>query len=108
MMRRIVVATTLVGSCLFVAGLAASSSGGAQATAAALSPDLVGTAAAFDKTPPLSQMKPVKPSGLRELDEETDAALVLTPHETDGALQTQAPTGVMQAPLLTFEGPSNE
>src|SRR3954466_12518472 len=108
MMRRIVVATTLVGSCLFVAALAASSSGGAQPTAAALSPELVGTAAAFDKTPPLSQMKPVKPSGLPELDEEDDAAVVQTPHETDGALQTQARTGAMPAPLLTFEGPSNE
>ena len=95
-MRRTVVAATLVASCLFVAALAASSSGGAQATAA-LSPDLVGTAAAFDKTPPLSQMKPVKPSGLPELDEEEDdAAVVQMPHETDGALQTQAPTG---APL---------
>ena len=58
-MRRTVVAATLVASCLSVAALAASSSGGAQATSAALSPDLVGTAAAFDKTPPLSQMKPV-------------------------------------------------
>jgi hypothetical protein len=93
-MRRTVVAATLVASCVFVA-LAASSSAGARSTAAAVSPELVGTAAAFDKTPPLSQMKPVKPSGLPELDEEEDdAALVQTPHETDGALQTQAPTGV--------------
>ena len=109
MMRKIVAAATLVASCLVVAALAASSSGGAQSTAAALSPDIVGTAAAFDKTPPLSQMKPVKPSGLPELDEEeSDAAPAPTPHETDGALQTQAPTGSMPAPLLTFDGPSNE
>jgi hypothetical protein len=110
-MRRTVVTATLVASCLVVAAVAASSSGGAQATAAAaaLSPDIVGTAAAFDKTPPLSQMKPVKPSGLPELDEEEDgAASVQTPHEPDGALQTQAPTGVMPAPSITFEGPSNE
>jgi hypothetical protein len=107
-MRRTVLAATLVASCLCVAALAASSSGVAQASAAALSPVLVGTAAAFDTTPPLSQMKQVKPAGIPELDEEEDAAVVQTPHEPDGALQTQAPTGVMPAPLLTFEGPSNE
>ena len=39
-------------------------------------------------------MKPVKPSGVPELDEEDDAALVQTPHQADGALQTEAPTGV--------------
>jgi hypothetical protein len=107
-MRRTVLAATLVASCLCVTALPASSSGGAQASAAALSPVLVGTAAAFDTTPPLSQMKQVKPAGIPELDEEEDAAVVQTPHEPDGALQTQAPTGVMPAPLLTFEGPSNE
>ncbi len=108
-MRRTIVAATLVASCLFVAALTTSSSGGAQATGAALSPDLVGTAAAFDKTPPLSQMKPVKPSGLPALDEEEDAAAAApAPHQPDGALQTQEPTGVMPAPVLTFEGPSNE
>src|SRR3954454_15254617 len=108
-MRRTVVAATVVASCLLVAAFAASSSGGAQATSASLSPCIVGTAAAFDKTPPLSQMKPVKPSGLPELDEDEDgAAVAQTPHQADGALQAQAPTGVMPAPLLTFEGPSNE
>jgi hypothetical protein len=46
----------------------------------------------------------VKPSGLPELDEEEDdAALAQTPHETDGALQTQAPTGVMPAPLRSVK-----
>jgi hypothetical protein len=108
-MRRTLVAATLVASCLVVAALAASSSGGAQASAAAaLTPDVVGTAAAFDTTPPLTQMKQVKPTALPVLDEEADAAVVQTPHQPDGALQAQAPTGVMPAPLLTFEGPSNE
>src|SRR3954464_11950226 len=108
-MRRTLVAATLLASCLVVAALAASSSGGAQSTAAALSPDIVGSAGAFDKTPPLSQMKQVKPSGVPDLDEEeSDAVPAPTPHEADGALQTQAPIGAMPAPLLTFEGPSNE
>jgi hypothetical protein len=108
-MRRTVVAATLVASCVFVAALVASSSGGAQTSAAARSPDIVGTAAAFDKTPPLSQMSPVKHDGVPELDEEeADNAAAPTSHEADGALQTQAPTGAMPAPLLTFEGPSNE
>ena len=108
-MRRILVVATLVASCFYVAALTASSSGGAQATAAALSPELVGTAAAFDKTPPLTQMKPVKHDGLPELEEEeADAAPAPTPGAVDGALQTQAPTGAMPAPLITFEGPSNE
>src|SRR4051794_6707706 len=108
-MRKTVVAATLLASCLVVAALVASSSGGAQSTAAALSPDIVGTAVAFDKTPPLSQMKQVKPSGVPDLDEEeSDASPSPAPHEPDGALQTQAPTGAMPAPLLTFEGPSNE
>src|SRR3954447_70199 len=107
-MRRVGIAAAVVASCLVVAALAASSSGGPH-SAAALSPDIVGTAVAFDKTPPLSQMKQVKPSGVPDLDEEeSDAAPAPAPHGADGALQTQSPTGAMPAPLLTFEGPSNE
>jgi hypothetical protein len=111
-MRRTLLAATLVATCVGVAALVASGSGGARTTdtIADVSGPVVGTAVAFDRTPPLAQMKPVKPKGgePKNIGESGETFVEQKPHKKDGALQTAAATGVMPAPLLTFEGPSNE
>jgi hypothetical protein len=111
-MRRTLVAVTLVGAALSLTALVASASGGASdpATIASVSPPVVGTAVAFDTTPPLSEMKPVKWTGgvPRNVGESGDEVVEQRPHRKDGALQQAVPSAVMPAPLLTFEGPSNE
>jgi hypothetical protein len=109
-MRRTLVAATLVAACLAVTALVATASGGTRETIASISAPVVGTAAAFDTTPPLSQMKPVKPKGGEpaNIGERGETLVEPKPHKKDGALQDAVATGAMPAPLLTFEGPSNE
>jgi hypothetical protein len=111
-MRRTLVAAALVAAALILAALFARPSGGAQVltTEPSVSPPVVGTAVAFDTTPPLSEMKPVKPKGGEppNIGERGDELPEQRPHKKDGALQETAPTSSMPAPLLTFEGPSNE
>jgi hypothetical protein len=111
-MRRTLLAATVVATCLGVWALVASASGGTgeSATVADVSPPVVGTAVAFDTTRPLSELKPVKPKGgvPPNIGEGGDEFVEQRPHQRDGALQQAAPTAAMPAPLLTFEGPSNE
>ena len=111
-MRRTLVAVTLVAAALTLAALVASASGGARelTTIASVSTPVVGTAVAFDTTPPLSQMKPVKPKGgiPKNIGESGDEFVEQRPHKKDGALQEAIPAVAMPAPLRTFEGPSNE
>ncbi|MGH3079934.1 MAG: hypothetical protein ACRDNH_02210, partial [Gaiellaceae bacterium] len=75
-----------------------------------VSTPVVGTAVAFDTTPPLTAMKPVKPKGgvPANIGEGGDAFVEQRPHKRDGALQEVVPTAAMPAPQRTFEGPSNE
>jgi hypothetical protein len=105
-------AVTLVAAALSLAALVASASGGARelTTIASVSPPVVGTAVAFDTTPPLSEMKPVKPKGSepKNIGESGDEFVEQRPHKRDGALQEAVPAAAMPAPLRTFEGPSNE
>ncbi|SRR6266511_2637835 len=109
-MHRTLVAATLVATCLGVTALVATASGGTRETIASISAPVVGTAVAFDTTPPLSLMKPVKPKGgePKNIGESGETLVEQKPHKKDGALQEAAATGVMPAPLLAFEGPSNE
>jgi hypothetical protein len=111
-MRRTLLAAIVVATCCSVAAVIATASGGARelATIADVSPPVVGTAVAFDTTPPLSELKPVKPKGGMppNIGESGDEFVEQRPHKRDGALQQAVPTGVMPAPSLTFEGPSNE
>jgi hypothetical protein len=55
-------------------------------------------------------MKPVKPKGgePKNIGESGVGPAVQPRHKKDGALQEAAPVAAMPAPLLTFEGPSNE
>jgi hypothetical protein len=110
-MRRTLLAVTLIGAALSFAAVGASASGAREpTTVASVSPPEVGTAVAFDTTPPLSQMKPVKPKGREppNIGETGDELAAQLAHKRDGALQTAVPSTAMPAPLLTFEGPSNE
>jgi hypothetical protein len=112
MMRRTMAALMLVAAALSLAALVASASGGAGelTTIASVSPPVVGTAVAFDTTPPLSELKPVKPKGgePKNIGESGDEFAEQRPHKKDGALQQAVPAAAMPAPLRTFEGPSNE
>lgn len=111
-MRRTLVAAIVVATCFSVAALPGSASGGARelATIADVSPPVVGTAVAFDTTPPLSELQPVNPKGgvPPNIGERGDESVAQLPHKRDGALQQAVPTAAMPAPLLAFEGPSNE
>jgi hypothetical protein len=110
-MHRTLVGATLVVASLCLAALVATASGGTRdVTIAEISAPDVGTAVAFDTTPPLSSMKPVKPKGgePKNIGESGTGPAVQPPHKKDGALQEAAPVAAMPAPLLTFEGPSNE
>jgi hypothetical protein len=110
-MRRTLVAAALVAAALSLAAVIASTSGaGGLTTIAAVSAPEVGTAAAFDTTPPLRDLKPVKPRGgePKNIGEGSDELVVQLPHKRDGALQKAVPAATMPAPLRTFEGPSNE
>lgn len=100
--------------CLTV--LAALAAAGPSSAASGIGPlqPTVGTAAAFDTSPPLRTMQPIeRPADF--------AQTVMPPrpqgpvgderHDADGALQTTAaptPPGPVSGPLFTFEGPSNQ
>jgi hypothetical protein len=110
-MPRTLVAAILAAASMIVAALVASASGGAQAlTTASVSPPVVGTAVAFDTTPPLNAMKRVKPKGRepKNIGETGETFVENRPHQKDGALQETMPEASMPAPQRTFEGPSNE
>lgn len=111
-MGKTLVAATVVATCLGLAALVASASGGAgvNGAMASLSPEVVGTAVAFDTTPALVDMKPVKPKGgePKNIGEQGVTLVEQRPHKKDGALQDAVTAAAMPAPLLTFEGPSNE
>ena len=70
---------------------------------------IVSQAVKFDKTPPLRDMKPAPPRGEPGLGA-TDRGAVPSDngHKPDGALQGGPLVNAMPAPLLTFEGPSNQ
>ena len=97
---------------LVLAGTALAGTGGSTGIAP-LQPT-IGTAAAFDKSPPLRDMRMIAPgaqqqSWVRPM--ATDRSLVgrvaNTKHQPDGALQNGEAPNAMPAPLFTFEGPSN-
>ena len=97
---------------LVLAGTALAGTGGSTGIAP-LQPT-IGTAAAFDKSPPLRNMRMIAPgarqrSWVRPM--ATDRSLVgrvaNTKHQADGALQNGEAPNAMPAPLFTFEGPSN-
>jgi hypothetical protein len=110
-MRRTLVTTVIVVA-LSLAALVASAPGGARelTTVASVSPPVVGTAVAFDTTPPLRDMKSVKPKGdvPKNIGESGDEFVEQRPHKRDGALQEAVAASPMPAPVRTFEGPSNE
>jgi len=79
------------------------------ATAAAPPKPTVGTAAAFDVSKPLRDVKPLPPGGARfDVDEEgPEGPVGDTTYDADGALQSTAAAAQTPSPQLTFEGPSN-
>ena len=111
-MRRMLVGAALMAAALTFAALVASASGSASelTTTASVSTPVVGTAVAFDTTPPLNTLKPVKPKGgvPANIGESGDTFVEQRPHRKDGALQEVVPAAAMPAPQRTFEGPSNE
>jgi hypothetical protein len=110
-MRRTLLGATLIVASLCLAALVATASGGTrETTIASISPPVVGAAVAFDTTPPLSTMKPVKPKGgePKNIGETGIGPAEQPPHKKDGALQEAVAAAAMPAPLLTFDGPSNE
>jgi hypothetical protein len=74
----------------------------------------IGTAAAFDKSPPLRSMPMIAPEGPQAFSSpaKTDRSLIgpvaNNSHQRDGALQNVASPNAMPSPLFTFEGPRNE
>jgi hypothetical protein len=114
-MRRLAatLAAAIVATLVVAAGSAFAGSGGSTGIGP-LQPT-IGTAAAFDKSPPLRDMRMIAPgagqqaSWVRQM--ATDRSLlgrVANPkHQADGALQSGASPNAMPAPLLTFNGPSN-
>jgi hypothetical protein len=75
----------------------------------------IGTAAAFDKSPPLRSMPVIATGGPQQpfsSPAKTDRSLIgpvaNTGHQHDGALQNVPSTTAMPSPLFTFEGPRNE
>ena len=110
-MTRRRIARALLAASLAAAALAAQPASAASGIGP-LQPT-VGTAAAFDTSPPLRTMQPIeRPADF--------AQTVMPPrpqgpvgderHDADGALQTTAaptPPGPLSGPLFTFEGPSN-
>ena len=97
---------------LVLAGTALAGTGGSTGIAP-LQPT-IGTAAAFDKSPPLRDMRMIAPGGQQQSwvrPMATDRSLVgrvaNTKHQPDGALQSGEAPNAMPAPLFTFEGPSN-
>jgi hypothetical protein len=84
---------------------------GAASPSPQISKAKVGHAVAFDKTPPLREMKPIKPSldaPPRNIEDPGEGPVGDRRHTPDGALQQAPVTSAMPAPVLTFEGPSNE
>src|SRR5919201_6442987 len=98
-MRRTLLIAILVATFLSGIGLVAAASGGARESATILdvSPPEVGTAVAFDTTPPLSELKPVKPKGgePKNIGESGEEFVEQLPHRKDGALQQSVPTTAM-------------
>src|SRR5215218_6843088 len=106
------IARALLAASLTAAALAAQPASAASGIGP-LQPT-VGTAAAFDTSPPLRTMQPiVRPADFAQT---TMPARPQGPvgderHDADGALQTNAgttPSGPLSGPLFTFEGPSNQ
>ena len=106
-MRRTLVVVSLLAAALPRTGPLAGASGGAGelTTSASVSPPVVGTAVAFDATPPLSEMKPVKPKGgePKNIGESGDEFVEQRPHKRDRALQEATPEAAMPEPLRTFD-----
>ena len=114
-MRRLAAAlgAATVATLVLATGTALAGSGGSTGIAP-LQPT-VGTAAAFDKSPPLRDMEMIAPGGTAQpfsAPAKTDRSLVgpvaNTRHKPDGALQSGLSPNAMPSPLFTFEGPRNE
>ena len=114
-MRRLAAAlgAATVAMLVLATGTALAGSGGSTGIAP-LQPT-VGTATAFDKSPPLRDMEMIAPGGTAQpfsAPAKTDRSLVgrvaNTRHKPDGALQSGLSPNAMPSPLFTFEGPRNE
>jgi hypothetical protein len=114
-MRRLLAAliAATVAALVVAAGSAFAGAGGSTGIAP-LQPT-IGTAAAFDKSPPLRDMRMIAPGAGQQQSwvrqPATDRSLVgrvaNTKHQTDGALQNGASPNTMPSPLFTFNGPNN-
>jgi hypothetical protein len=111
-MRRL--AAALIATTVATLILAGSALAGSGSGIAPLRPT-IGTAAAFDKSPPLRDMPVIAPGSRQQAwatQAATDRSLVgrvaNTAHKPDGALQNGEAPNTMPAPLFTFEGPRNE
>ena len=111
-MRRLAAAlgAASVATLVLATGTALAGSGGSTGIAP-LQPT-VGTATAFDKSPPLRDMEMIAPGGTAQpfsAPAKTDRSLVgpvaNTKHQADGALQSGLSPNAMPSPLFTFEGP---
>ncbi len=113
-MRRLVAAlmAATVATLVLAAGSALAGTGGSTGIAP-LRPT-IGTAAAFDKSPPLRSMPMIAPGGPQafgvtaKTDRSLTGPVANMTHQRDGALQSGASSTAMSSPLFTFEGPSNE
>jgi len=113
-MRRLAAAflAATVATLVLAAGSALAGTGGSTGIAP-LRPT-IGTAVAFDKSPPLRNMRMIAPGAGQQAwvkQMATDRSLVgrvaNTTHQRDGALQNGAAPNSMPAPLFTFNGPNN-
>ncbi len=112
-MRRNLVFATLLAAVLAAVTLVPSGPGSAAGTPVSvrLTPTKVDYAVMFDKTPPLSEMKPIRPSVTgppRNIEDPGGGPVGNRDHKADRALRAAPLTTAMPAPLRTFEGPRNE
>ena len=92
-MHRTLMAATALAAALSLAALIASASVGGATTTASVSAPVVGKAVAFDTTPPLTELRPVKPKGgePKNIGESGDEFAEQRAHQKDGALQETVP-----------------
>ena len=114
-MRRLAAALGAASVAMLVLATGTAFAGSGGSTGIAPLQPTVGTAAAFDKSPPLRDMQMIAPGGTAQpfsAPAKTDRSLVgrvaNNKHQPDGALQSGLSPNAMPAPLFTFEGPRNE
>jgi hypothetical protein len=113
-MRRLAAALVAATAATLVVAAGSAFAGSGSTGIAPLQPK-VGTAVAFDKSPPLRDMEMIAPGGSAQpfsAPAKTDRSLLgpvaNNKYHPDGALQSGVLPNAMPAPLFTFEGPRNE